>query len=98
MPPFAVFELVKIVLPTSAAVILGWLLLRRLEEVKSEVARRSGYSQRWADLFFDAAHTFMVSVERLLSLYYFLSNAADPNDQQGMEWQRQANALLPEPR
>lgn len=85
----------KILLPTGVAAVIGWLLLQRLEEVRSEVARRSDFSRRWADLFFDASHTFMVSVERLMTLYHFLSNSADPNDQQGMEWQRQANALLP---
>jgi len=40
MPPFAVFELVKILLPTGVAAVFGWLLLRRPEEVKPEVARR----------------------------------------------------------
>jgi hypothetical protein len=95
MPPFATFELVKILLPTGVAAVFGWLLLRRLEEVKSEVARRSDYSRRWADLFFDASHTYMVSLERLLTLYYFLSNAADPNDEQGTNWALEANSLLP---
>jgi hypothetical protein len=95
MPPFAVFELVKILLPTGVAAVFGWLLLRRLEEVRSEVARYSDFSRKWAGLFFDASHTFMVSVERLMTLYHFLSDAADPNDQLGMERQRQANALLP---
>jgi hypothetical protein len=88
-------EWLKILLPTGAGVLLGWLLLRRLEEVKSEVARRSDYSRQWADLFFETSHTFIVSVERLMTFYQFLSNAADPNDRQGMEWQQQANALLP---
>lgn len=95
MPPFAVFELVKILLPTGVAAVFGWLLLRRLEEVKSEVARYSDFSRKWAELFFDASNAFMVSVERLMTIYRFLSDAADPNDQVGMDRQLQANALLP---
>ena len=38
MPPFAVFELVKILLPTAVAAVFGWLLLRRVEGGKSEAA------------------------------------------------------------
>ncbi|MGO9230891.1 MAG: hypothetical protein ACLQKA_17005 [Bryobacteraceae bacterium] len=95
MPPFATFELVKILLPTGVAAVFGWMLLRRLEEVESEVARRSDYSRRWADLFFDASHTYMVPLERLLTLYHFLAHAADPNKEQGTKWAVEANALLP---
>jgi len=96
MPPFAVFEMVKILLPTGVAAVLGMLLLRRLEQVKSEVARRSDYSRRWADLFFDASHAYMVALERLMTLYHFISHLADQNDEQGTQWGREANALLPE--
>ncbi len=87
-------EFVKAVLPTCVGAIIGLLLLRRLEQVKSEVVRRSDFNRRWAELFFDTSNTFMVSVERLLTLYCFLSGAPDPNDQLGLERQRQANDLL----
>lgn len=95
MPPFAVFELVKILLPTSVAAVVGLLLLRRLEQVKSEVARRSDYSRRWADLFFDASHAYMVALESLMTRYHFISHLADQNDEQGTQWGLEANALLP---
>jgi hypothetical protein len=95
MPPHALFEFVKILLPTGVAAAFGWLLLRRLEEVKSEVARYSDFSRKWAELFFDASNAFMVSVERLITLYAFLTRA-NPNDEAGMEHQHKANALLPE--
>ena len=85
MPPFAVFELAKILLPTGIAAVFGWLLVKRLEGVKSEVARYSDFSQKWAELFFDASHTFMVLVERLITLYSFLTIAANPNDETGIE-------------
>jgi hypothetical protein len=96
MPRHDFFEFVKILLPTGVAAAFGWLLLRRLEEVKSEVARYSDFSRKWAELFFDASNAFMVSVERLITLYTFLSNVANPNDEVGMERQHKANALLPE--
>ena len=94
-PSAAVLELAKILLPTGVAAMIGLLLLRKLEQVKSEVARHSDFNRRWADLFFDSSNTFMVSVERLLALYWLLGDAPDPNDQSGTELQRQANALLP---
>src|SRR6185312_14871807 len=54
----------------------------------------SDFNKRWAELFFDASNTFMVSVERLMTLFKFLSDAVDPNDEMGMERQRQVNDLL----
>ena len=89
-------ELVKILLPTLVAVGIGLLLLRRMEQVKFEVARRSDYSRRWADLFFDASHAYMVALERLMTRYHFISHLVDQNDEQGTQWGREANALLPE--
>lgn len=88
-------EFVKVVLPTCVGAIIGLLLLRRLEQVKSEVVRHSDFNRRWAELFFDSSNTFMVSVERLLVLSYFLSDAQDPNDKLGLERQSQVNDLLP---
>jgi hypothetical protein len=96
MPPFAAFELVKTLLPTGVAAVFGWLLLRRLEGAKSEVARYSDFSQRWAGLFFEASHTFMVSIERVMALFVFLTIAVDPNDEAGTEHARKINALMPE--
>ncbi len=87
-------DLTKILLPTGVAAVIGLLLLRKLEHVKSEVARYSDFNRRWADLFFDSSNTFMVSVERLLALYELLSADPDPNGQSGSELQRQANDLL----
>jgi hypothetical protein len=92
---FSVPELVKLLLPSCVAIALGCLLLRRLEEVKSEVVRYSDFSRKWAELFFDTCNAFMESVERLMTMYHFLSHAADPNDEAGMAWQRQANEQLP---
>jgi hypothetical protein len=93
--PFSVPELVKILLPSCVAGAIGWLLLRRLEEIKSEVVRYSDFSRKWAELFFDASNAFMITVERYMTIFHFLAHAADPNDQAGMAWQQQANALLP---
>jgi hypothetical protein len=88
-------EAARILLPTCVGAAFGWLLLRRLEEVKSEVVRYSDFGRKWAELFFDASNTFMVSVERLMAFYSLLSTMAAPNDQWGMGLQRQANDLLP---
>ena len=95
MQAFSIPDLVKLLLPSCVAIALGWLLLRRLEEVTSEVVRYSDFSRKWAELFFDTCNAFMESVERLMTMYHFLSHAKDPNDGVGMEWQRKANEQLP---
>jgi hypothetical protein len=88
-----IIEVVKIVLE-CLIVGLGWVFVRRLEQIKSEVARHSDFNQKWADLFFDASNAFMVSVERLMTCLVFIVNTKNPNDKQGMEWQLQLNATL----
>jgi hypothetical protein len=95
----AVLEWTKILLPsllpTIVAAAFGYFLLRRLEEIKSEVARHSDFSRKWAELFFDVSDAFMVSIERLLALFSLLSDSKNPNDEQGMKLQQEANALYP---
>ncbi len=82
-------------LPTIVAAAFGYFLLRRLEEIKSEVARHSDFSRKWAELFFDASNAFMTSVERLMALFSVLAWSKDPNNEAGTEWAKQANALYP---
>src|ERR1700736_2717786 len=94
--PFSVMvDLLKILLPTCVAAIFGWVLLRRLEEVKSEAASYSDFSRKWAELFFDASSAFMVSVERLQTFCYLLTGSKNPMGKEGMEWSEQANAIVP---
>jgi hypothetical protein len=89
-----IIETAKFVVECSL-VVLGWLFLRRLEQIKLEVARRSDFSQKWAALFFDASNAFMASVERLMTCLVFIVNTKDPNGLEGTEWQRNLNATLP---
>jgi len=81
-------------LPTLVVALVGWLLLRRLEEIKSEVARYSDFNRKWADVFFDDCQRFMISVERVLALLSMLTVRANRNDDTGMKWQHEVNDLL----
>lgn len=91
----AIIELIKSFLPSILVALFGWLLLGRLEEIKSEVARRSDFNQKWAGLFFDASNAFMVAVEHLMTSFVFLTDAAKPNDSQGMIHQHEVIETLP---
>ena len=91
----ALLEFAKILLPTGVGAIIALLLLRRLEQVKCEVARHSDFNRKWAELFFDSSNTFLVSSERFLALYYMLTVVAEPNNEWGIGLQRQVNDLLP---
>jgi hypothetical protein len=83
-----IIEIAKILLE-CLLIILGWFFLRRLEQIKLEVARRSDFNQKWADLFFNASNAFMNSVERIMTYAAFITIAKDPNDAKGMEWQKE---------
>ena len=41
-------EFANVLLPTSVGAIVGWLLLRKLEDAKSEAARYSEFNRKWA--------------------------------------------------
>jgi hypothetical protein len=92
--PFSqIIEIAKVALEILLAV-LGFVFLRRLEQIKLEVARRSDFSQKWADLFFDASNAFMVSVEHIKTYALLITGSNDRNDAKGMNWQQEINAAL----
>lgn len=95
MPAKTWIEIASFVLPTSAAVLIGWIFLRRLEEVKAEVVRYSDFNRKWADLFFNASNAYMESIERVLTNYQFLSGSHDPNDEWETALVRETKELLP---
>lgn len=75
-------------------VVLGWIFLRRLEQIKSEVARHSDFNQKWADLFFEASNAIMVSVEHIMTYAFLVTGDKDGNSPQKMEWQQEMNKAL----
>ena len=65
---------------------IGLVLLRRVESVKSQIASSAEFSNKWAELFFEAAHGFMTSVERTLALIYHLQSRPDKDDPIGTRY------------
>jgi hypothetical protein len=59
---------------------IGLVLLRRVEGVKAQIASREDFRNKWAEVFFDTAHDYMIAVERTLALLFHLSSyeRADP--------------------
>lgn len=89
-----VIDLIKSLLPSILLALFGLLLLRKLEEIKTNVARHSDFSQKWAALFFDAANAFMSSAEYILSRLIFLVSSKGVNDKQGHELAQKINSEL----
>ena len=80
-------------------VILGVLLLRRIEEVKSHVLRQSDFHKKWSDEFFLCCQQFMQTLERELSLLNFIVGLDNPDGELGSEIKEeisQLNIKLPE--
>lgn len=96
-PPFWL-EIVKIIIGAATPVvvaILGVSLLRRIESVKSVVARQSEFQKKWADEFVNCCQSFMQALERDLALLTILSGLQDPNGSFGTELQQQITRLHP---
>lgn len=92
------FEVVKLLIGAATPIvvaILGVSLLRRIESVKSLVARQSDFQKKWADEFVSCCHAFLQSLERDLALMTVLSGLSDPNSTFGLEMQRQISQLTP---
>ena len=88
-----IIEIAKIALE-CLLVVLGWFFLRRLEQIKLEVARHSDFSQKWADLFFDAANALMISVEHIMTYAFLLISDINESSPKRMEWQEEMNKAL----
>ena len=73
--------------------ILGILLLRRIEGVKAAVATRSEFHKKWAEQFFGCCQEFLQSLEREMALLIVLAGSKSPNDQIGIELQREIGRL-----
>ena len=88
-----IIEVVKIVLE-CLIVGLGWVFVRRLEQIKSEVASHSDFNQKWADLFFNASNALMVSVEHIMTYAFLLISDKDEKSPKRTEWQEEMNKAL----
>lgn len=88
-----IIDIAKLILE-SLLVVLGWVFLRRLEQIKSEVARRSGFNQKWGDLFFDAANSLMIPVEQIMTYAFLLISDKDEKSPKRLEWQEEMNKAL----
>ena len=91
-------EIVKIAIGAATPIvvaILGVSLLRRIESVKSLVARQSDFQTKWADEFVTCCQSFMQTLERDLALLTVLGGLADPNGTFGTELQQQISRLHP---
>lgn len=88
-----IIEIVKIVLE-CLIVGLGWVFVRRLEQIKSEVGRHSDFNQKWADLFFNASNALMVSVEHIMTYAFLLISDKDEKSPKRTEWQEEMNKAL----
>src|SRR5437660_689449 len=96
MPPW--FELLKLLaglLTPIVVVVLGILLLRRVEGVKTAVAHQSEFRRKWADQFFDCCQQFMNAIEKELAVLRFLSDSKEPNNETGTKLQTEISLLLP---
>lgn len=91
-------EIAKMIIGAATPVVvavLGVSLLRRIESVKSVVARQSDFQKKWADEFVNCCQSFMQTIERDLALLTILSGLQDPNGTFGAELQQQITRLHP---
>ncbi len=74
--------------------IIGVLLLRRIEGIKTEASRQSDFQTKWAEQFFDCCQTFLCTIERALALLTYISIQKNPNDVLGTELQSEISMQL----
>lgn len=78
-----------------AVTIIGVLLLRRVEGIKTEASRQSYFQTKWAEQFFDCCQNFLCTIERVLALLTYISHQKNPNDDLGTELQKEIAHLYP---
>jgi len=88
-------EAAKVLLTPIVVAILGVLLLRRVEGIKSEVAKQSDFNKKWAEQFFECCQEFMRALERELALLNALATLENPNDELGTKLKKEISQLHP---
>jgi hypothetical protein len=88
-------EVAKVLATPIVVAILGVLLLRRIESVKSEVAKQSDFHKKWAEQFFECCQEFMQTLEKDLALLTVLAGLKNMNDEFGTELQKEISRLSP---
>jgi hypothetical protein len=95
-------EIIKIIVSAItpvAVVVLGVILLRKIEGIKAEVAKNSAFISKWAEEFWITCQEFMKCTERYMTLLHQLASLLDKDDDVGKKYQRECtelNAKLPE--
>jgi hypothetical protein len=92
---FEVLKFFATLLTPIVVAILGILLLRRVEGVKSAVAHRSEFHRKWAEQFFECCQQFMGAIEKELAVLRFLSDSKEPNNETGTKLQNEISLLVP---
>jgi len=78
-----------------AVIVLGILVLRRIESIKASVATQVEFRKKWADSFFECCHEFMASLERDMAVLTMLSGLQNRNDEWGLKLQDEVKNLHP---
>src|SRR5204862_9934 len=78
-------------------VVIGVLVLRRIEGIKAAVARQSDFQRNWADQFFDCCQDFLRALERELAVLTNLTKlkTLDEHDGLGQELLKEISRLHP---
>jgi hypothetical protein len=85
------------ILPPLTPIILafiGWRLTARFAMIQTEVARKSGFQEKWAGLFFDACNEFMRAVERIMGLLHVYVSTQNKDDDEGKLMVQEINRLM----
>jgi hypothetical protein len=72
-----------------AVVVLGVILLRKIEHIKSEVAKSSEFTSKWAEEFWTACQEFMRCTERYMAILNQLQFLPNPNNEVGTKHQKE---------
>lgn len=65
-------EWVKLLCPVLTPVVaalFGWLILRRVENIRNTLSRSSDFRTKWANEFFDVYNKFIGSVVKTMVLF-----------------------------
>lgn len=79
-----IMEIIKIAIQAItliAVVVLGVILLRKIEGIKSEVAKSSEFTSKWAEEFWTTCQEFMRHTERYMAILNQLQFLSSPNNE-----------------
>jgi len=89
-------EIIKLFTTVVSPIIIaifGIFILRKIESIKNQTSKQFEFSSKWANDFFTCCQQYMSTIEKHISLLFFLNGLKEKNNELGTRIQKMITEL-----